>query len=151
MGRMHSSGKGKSRSYKPLERKAPTWLEYKPKEIEQIIVKLAKSGETPSRIGLHLRDQYGIPDVKAVLGKSITSILEDNNLLSEIPEDLMSLLRREVFLKKHLESNRHDEGAKRGMILTQSKTKRLIKYYKTVGKLKEDWKYDPKRIALIVE
>lgn len=151
MGRMHSKGKGRSRSYKPVERKAPAWLAYKPAEVEQIILKLGKAGETPSKIGLHLRDQYGIPDVKAALGKSISMILAENKLLAEIPEDLMSMLKKEVFLRKHLENNRHDEGAKRGMILTQSKTKRLVKYYKMTGKLAENWKYDPKRIALIVE
>ncbi len=151
MARMHSGKKGKARSYKPIDSTPKPWMKYKAAEIEKVIVKLAKAGETPSRIGLHLRDQYGIPDVKPVLKISITKVLEKNKLLSEIPEDLMAMLKKEVFLRKHLEANHKDEGAKRGLILAQAKAKRLIKYYKRSGKLSEKWKYDPKRIALLVE
>lgn len=151
MGRMHSGSKGKSKSYKPLVREAKSWTGYKPKEVEQIIVKLAKSGKTGSAIGLDLRDQYGIPDVKAFLGKKINQVLKEQELLAEIPEDLMSMLKNEVLLMKHLETNHKDQTAKRGLILAQSKAKRLAKYYKSNGRLPADWTYDRNRIALMVQ
>lgn len=151
MARMHSRDKGKSRSYKPIGRPVPTWVDFKPKEIEMLIVKLAKQGETASSIGTHLRDNYGIPDVKPILNKSISHVLSEKGLLPEIPYDVMSLLKKEVLLRKHLETNRKDEGAKRGLILTQSKTKRLVKYYRSNGRLPQNWKYDPKQIALLID
>jgi len=151
MARMHSGKKGKARSYKPLDRSPKSWMKYKPKEIELVIVKLAKQGESPSQIGMHLRDQYGIPDVQPALKKTITQVMEEQKVLPEIPEDLMAVLRKEVLLRKHLEHNHKDEGAKRGLILARSKTKRLVKYYKASGRLSEEWKYDPERIALLVE
>ena len=46
----------------------PTWLKQDIKEVEAIIVKLAKQGLAPGRIGLVLRDGYGIPKSK-LLGK----------------------------------------------------------------------------------
>lgn len=148
---MHSGAKGKSKSYKPLVREAKSWTGYTAKEVEQVIVKLAKTGKTGSIIGLELRDQYGVPDVKAMLGKTITKVLEEQKLLAEIPEDLMSVLKSEVLLMKHLESNHKDQTAKRGLILAQSKAKRLSKYYKAKGRLPADWTYDRKRIALLVQ
>ena len=151
MARMHSGKRGKAKSYKPAESSAAEWTSYKPKEIERIVIKLAKSGENPSKIGTHLRDQYGIPDVRPFLGKRITDIVKENNLLPEIPEDLMAILRKEVLLGKHLEHNAKDETAKRGLILARSKAGRLVKYYKKVGRLPADWKADPERIALMVE
>ncbi|MBR9704906.1 hypothetical protein GOV12_05825 [Candidatus Pacearchaeota archaeon] len=42
----------------------PVWLKYTKKEIEAIIVKLANKDMTAEKIGLTLRDQYGIPKVK---------------------------------------------------------------------------------------
>lgn len=151
MARMHSRDKGKSKSYKPIDRNVPAWVNFKPKEIEMLIVKLAKQGESASKIGAHLRDNYGIPDVKPILEKSITEVLKEKEMLPEIPDDVMSLLKKEVILRKHLEKNKKDEGAKRGLILTQSKTKRLVKYYRSNGRLPQNWKYDPKQIALLID
>ncbi|MBN2459552.1 30S ribosomal protein S15 [Candidatus Woesearchaeota archaeon] len=151
MTRMHSGAKGKSGSTKPSKKVVPSWLKYKPKEIELLIVKYAKEGKNPSQIGMYLRDEYGIPDVKVVTGKSITRILKDKNLLKEIPEDLMALIRRAVLLRKHLDDNKKDMSAKRGLILTESKIKRLTKYYKSTSRMPLEWKYDPKKIKLVVE
>ena len=46
------------------ELKKPTWLKYTKSEVEAIILKLAGKGLTAEKIGLTLRDQYGIPNVK---------------------------------------------------------------------------------------
>ncbi|MFH0869468.1 MAG: 30S ribosomal protein S15 [archaeon] len=151
MARKYSGARGKSRSTKPSKKMVPSWLQYKPKEIEMLIVKMAKEGINPSQIGLHLRDAYGIPDVQVTTGKKINQILKEKNLSKEIPEDLMALIRKAVLVRKHMGDNKGDMTAKRGLILTESKIKRLIKYYKSHGKLPMSWKYDPERIKLVVE
>lgn len=148
---MHTRGKGKSGSKKPLVKAKPSWLIYKPKEIELLIVKVAKEEKTPSQIGLALRDNYGIPDVVTITGKSITQILREKKLLPEIPEDLMALMRKSVNVGKHLEENRQDKTALRGLKLTNAKIQRLVKYYKLSGRLPIEWKYDTKSIRLYVE
>ena len=62
MARMHSRKRGKAGSKKPMKKVLPLWVRYKSKELELLIVKLAKEGKTPSQIGVILRDTYGIPD-----------------------------------------------------------------------------------------
>lgn len=148
---MHSRDKGKSRSTKPSKKVAPSWIKYKAKEVELLVVKYAKEGKSPSQIGIFLRDAYGIPDVKLVTKRSIGQILKEKKLLKEIPEDLMALIRKAVLIRKHLTENKKDMPAKRGLQLTESKIMRLTKFYKKTGKLPMTWKYDPARIKLLVE
>lgn len=151
MARMHSRAKGKSGSTKPVKKTQPSWLRYKAREVEMLIAKLGKEGKTASQIGLILRDTYGVPDVKTVTKKSVTGILIDKKLTHEIPEDLRALIRKAVFIRKHLEENHKDEPAKRGLRLTESKIGRLVKYYKESGKLQMTWKYDPKKASMYLE
>ena len=80
MARMHSRARGKSGSNKPVTTKIPSWLSYKPKEIELLIAKLRKEGRTSAQIGLYLRDNYGIPDVQLITKKKITKILNEKKL-----------------------------------------------------------------------
>jgi len=150
MARMYSGRKGKSGSTKPSKITRLSWVRYKPNEIELLIAKLAKEGKTSSQIGLFLRDVYGIPNIKQVIGKNVTTILKEKNILSKIPEDLMALIKRSITLKKHLESNKHDVPAKRGLELTESKIRKLVKYYKKTKKLEKDWKYDPDKIKILI-
>jgi len=150
MARMHSRKKGKSGSTKP-HKKSYTWMNYKPKEVELLILKLAKEGNKASKIGIILRDVYGIPDVKAITKKNISDILKEKNLLPELPENLTALLRRVIALQKHLEINKKDVVATRGLTLTESKIRRLVSYYKKSGRLPETWNYDPKRVNLLIE
>ena len=77
MAKMHSRKRGRSGSKKPLHKTKPSWLRMKEKELELLIVKLAKEGKSSSVIGLELRDSYGIPDVKTVTGKRIQEILKE--------------------------------------------------------------------------
>lgn len=148
---MYSRRKGKAGSKKPIKKTMPTWVRYKPKEVELLVLKLAKEGKTASQIGLFLRDSYGIPDVKKLTKKNITTILKEKKLLKEIPEDLMALIGKSVGVRKHLEENRKDQPAKRGLDITESKIRKLIKYYKKTGKLKEEFKYDPKKVEMFLE
>ncbi|MBU3941934.1 MAG: 30S ribosomal protein S15 [Nanoarchaeota archaeon] len=151
MARMYSGRKGKSGSTKPSKATKLSWIRYKPSEIELLIAKMAKEGKTSSQIGLFLRDVYGIPNIKQVIGKNVTTILKEKNLLSKIPEDLMALIKKSIELRKHLESNKHDMPAKRGLELTESKIRKLVKYYKKTKKLEKDWKYDQDKIRLLIE
>jgi small subunit ribosomal protein S15 len=148
---MHSGARGKSRSTKPSRKVIPGWLKYKPKEVELLVIKYAKEGKLPSQIGIYLRDEYGIPDIKTIVKKSISQILKEKNLTKEVPEDLMALIRKAVLIRKHLVENKHDMTARRGLILTESKIKRLTKYYRRTGRLLLNWKYDPEKIRLVVE
>ncbi len=147
---MHSRKKGKSGSKRPVVKTAPSWVRYSPKEVEMLVSKLAKSKTPISEIGLILRDSYGIPSVKLITKKSISKILQEKKLLPNIPEDLVNLLKKEIAVRKHMEENQKDETARRGLILTQSKLKRMVKYYKRTGRLPMDWTYDPEKIRLLV-
>ena len=151
MARMHSGAKGKAGSLKPESKSKPSWLRYSDKEIEMLIMKLAKEGLKPSQIGLHLRDSYGIPDVQFLTGKSITKILKEKGITGKVPESMQSLLKRTVALRKHLETNKHDFTAKRGLQLTESKIRRLVKYYKRAKMLPSDWAYNPENVRLYLE
>ena len=151
MARMYSRKKGKSGSKKPLSKSTPSWMTHKAKEVEMLVMKVAKEGKPASMIGLVLRDSYGIPDVKAVAGKSITMILKEKKLAPKIPEDLMALIKRAIAIRKHMEENKQDMTALRGLQLTESKIKRLVKYYKVIRKLPVDWKYDVKSVKLYAE
>ena len=151
MARMHSRKHGKSGSTNPTKKTVPSWIRYKAKEVEMLVVKLAKAGNKPSVIGSILKDNYGIPDTKLITKKSITQILSERELLSPIPEDLMALIKRSIAIRKHMELNKGDMGGLRGFQLTESKIRRLTKYYKKAKKLPVDWKYDPKRIALMLD
>lgn len=150
MARIYSKKRGKAGSTRPLKKGKITWLRYNKKEIEQLIIKLAKQEKRQSEIGIILRDTYGIPDVKRILNKKISVILKENKLQSELPEDLMNLIKREINIMKHLETNKKDMPAKRGLQLTESKINRLVKYYKKTGRLAKDWKYDREKAKLLV-
>ena len=69
MGRLHSKGKGISKSAIPYSRTPPSWLKVTPDQIVDQICKLAKKGATPSQIGVVLRDSHGVAQVKVVTGE----------------------------------------------------------------------------------
>lgn len=150
MARIHARRRGKSGSKKPPRTAPPAWVEYTAEEVEGLVVKLRKEGYSAAMIGTILRDQYGIPSVRLVTGKKITKILEENGLAPEIPEDLMALIRKAVNLRKHLEQHPKDKHSMRGLQLTESKIRRLVKYYRRTGKLPAKWRYDPEQAKLLV-
>ena len=148
---MHSRKRGKAGSTKPVRKSIPSWVRYKPKEAEMLITKLAKDGKTASEIGMILRDTYGIPDVRLLCKKKVSKIIQEKGIKQELPEDLTALIKKAVLIRKHLEENKKDEVAHRGLILTESKIKRLVKYYKKSRKLASEWKYEPERAGFFVE
>ncbi len=111
-------------------------------------MKLAREGHPPSLIGTILRDQYAIPLVKPITGKTITQILKGAGLAPTIPEDLDNLIRKATRLHTHLEKNRKDLHNKRALQLVEAKIHRLSEYYKRKGVLPENWKYKPRIASL---
>ena len=81
----------------------------------------------------------------------INKILEEKKLMKELPEDLIALMKRSIYIRKHLESNHKDMTAKRGLQLTDSKINRLIKYYKKAKKIPVEWKFDPSKLKMYIE
>lgn len=143
MARLYARKRGKSGSTRPVSKRPPAWCKYTPEEIETLIVKLGREGHAPSAIGNILRDQYGVPLVKPILGKSITQVLREANLAPSIPEDLNALLKKAERVRRHLEKNKKDYHNKRALTLIESKIHRLSKYYLRRGALPADWKYKP--------
>ena len=96
---------------------------------------------SPSEIGLAFRDEHSIPLVKPLVGKSVSRVLIENNIKSEMPEDLDRLVKKALGLQKHLKVHNSDSRNVRSLELIESKIHRLSRYYKRVGKLPKNWKY----------
>lgn len=152
MARMHARRKGKSGSTHLVDRKKhPDWSSLNPREVESHVIELSKQGKSTSQIGQVLRDQFAVPDVKLATGKSISKILESNNIKPEIPEDLRNLIGTALQLRKHLDTNRKDLENKRNLQLAESKIRRLAKYYHGQNRLPDGWKYSPEQAKLMFE
>jgi small subunit ribosomal protein S15 len=79
--------------------------------------------------------------VKPIINKTISDILDQNDLKSEIPEDLNNIVTKAVGLQKHLKSNKNDRRNIRSLELIEAKVHRLSMYYKKIGRIPENWKY----------
>jgi small subunit ribosomal protein S15 len=112
--------------------------------VEALVVRLAKEGNAPSRIGTILRDQHSIPLVKPIAGRTITKILRESQLAPSIPEDLGNLIRKAESLGLHLERNKKDLNNKRSLQIIEAKIYQLSRYYRRKGILSANWKYEPK-------
>jgi small subunit ribosomal protein S15 len=141
MGRLHTHNHGKAHSTRPIESKFSSWVKQDPKEIEELVIKYSKDGYTPSQIGIKLRDQHAIPLVKPIINKTISDILDQNDLKSEIPEDLNNIVTKAVGLQNHLKSNKNDRRNIRSLELIEAKVHRLSVYYKKIGRIPKNWKY----------
>ncbi len=155
MARVYSRKKGKSGSRKPMVKSAP-WVKerYKAQEVEDIIVRLAKKGHSSAEIGLILRDQYGIPSIKVKelhMTERIARIMKKHKAYPPFPEDMYNLLRKAVLLHAHMNKNKRDYTSKRGLQITESKIRRLAKYYKAQKAIPADFKYDYEKAKLLVK
>jgi small subunit ribosomal protein S15 len=147
---MHARRRGKSCSVRPYRKEAPAWSNKDIKGIEKIILDLRKEGASGSRIGLILRDRYGVPDVKLATGRRIGTILRENKVGSEIPEDLRDLMKKALGLRKHINENKKDLHNKRQLQLIESKIRRLVKYYTSSKKLPKDFTYKPENAEILL-
>jgi small subunit ribosomal protein S15 len=145
---MHTRKKGKSRSRKPLA--TAKWVKVSKEKITEILEKLAKEGVPPAKMGLMLRDQYGVPSVKAVLGKSLDAFLKEKQLQPKYPQDLIDLIKKAVAMRRHLKVNKKDTLNRMHLHNVESKVNRLVRYYRG-KKLPANWKYVPEEAVLLVK
>ena len=149
MARMHARRKGRSGSSPQIREKNPGWA-LKQKDVESKIVELSSEGKSTSQIGIELRDVHGVPSVKLATGKSISKILKEKDMLSQLPEDLTNLMRKAVRLGEHLKINNKDVHNTRALRLTEAKILRLVKYYRSTNILDDEWKYSLSNAKLLV-
>ncbi|RMF32077.1 MAG: 30S ribosomal protein S15, partial [Candidatus Nitrosothermus koennekii] len=109
MARTHAHRKGKSHSIRPVKPDL-SFVTMDKDQIIDLIVKFGKEGLSASEIGIRLRDEYGIPLVKPIVGKSISEILEENGIKGEFPEDLSNLLKKALRLQQHLREHPTDRN-----------------------------------------
>ena len=96
---------------------------------------------TPSQIGLALRDDYAVPLVKPLLGKSLGQALKEAGVSPHIPQDLRDLIERAARVQKHLQTHKSDRKNVHSLELVEAKIYRLAKYYKEKGLLPSGFKY----------
>jgi small subunit ribosomal protein S15 len=141
MARIHSHRHGKSHQTRPTNKGVPSWVSISPEEVARITLKLAKDGMSPSQIGMALRDDYGVPLAKPMLGKSVGEILSEGNAAPKVPQDLQDLIDRAQRVQKHLQSNKSDRKNVHSLELVEAKIYRLSKYYKGKGILPNNFRY----------
>jgi small subunit ribosomal protein S15 len=145
---MPKKEKGKSHSTRPVSKRPPSWCRYQPEEVEAFVIRLAKEGNSLSKIGTILRDQYAIPLVKPLTGKSISDILKIAEMAPSMPEDLGNLVKKAQRLAVHMDKNKKDLHNKRSMQVIEARIHKLSRYYKREGVLPKNWKYKA-RVASI--
>lgn len=151
MAKLHSKKKGKSGSNPPKEKGSPEWCPYSREEVEEIIRRLAREGIPPARIGLILRDQYSVPLVGRVLGMSMRTFLEKEDMQLKFPEDLLALIKTAVGMREHLKKNGTDVHNRKKLKDVESKIHRISRYYSRKGRVPAGWKYDPETAALLIK
>ena len=141
MARIHSHRHGKSHQTRPPSKSTPIWVTTTADDARTAALKLAKEGLSPSRIGQTLRDDYGVPLVKPLLGKSLGKVLAEGKAAPKVPQDLQDLIERARRVQKHLQSHKSDRKNVHSLELGEAKIYRLSKYYKEKGVLPSDFKY----------
>lgn len=141
MARIHSHRHGKSHQIRPPSRSTPVWVTTTPDEARSAVLKLAKEGLSPSRIGQTLRDDYGVPLLKPLMGKSLGRVLAEGKVAPKVPQDLQDLIERAKRIQRHLQEHRSDRKNVHSLELVEAKIYRLSKYYKEKGLLPSDFKY----------
>ncbi len=151
MARLHSKKKGKSGTKRPKSNVAPEWSPLKPAELREVILKMAREGATPARIGLTLRDQHGVANARAQLGVSLKAFLKKEKALGEYPEDLLNLIKKAVRMSGHIKASKNDVHNQVKLGHVESKIQRLAKYYSSKGMIPAGWRYDREKAALLVK
>ncbi|MCL4376589.1 30S ribosomal protein S15 [Candidatus Parvarchaeota archaeon] len=129
----------------------PHWLNYKQEEVEQLIINKSQKGLTKSEIGTVLKDQYGIPSVKDITKKSISTILKSRGIQEQLPEDLIALYKKAVKLHMHVDKMKKDKHSIRSLVVLENRIKKLIKYYKQTKVLPKEYEYSLESARLVVK
>ncbi|MDE1825843.1 MAG: 30S ribosomal protein S15 [Candidatus Micrarchaeota archaeon] len=153
MARMHTGGHGKAKSRKPEVEigTRPQDLELTNGQIEEIIVGYAKQNMHQAQIGQALKDMHGVKYVKQVFGKRLGAILKAKGFATGFPQDFLDLIRKAVTMRSHLAKNHRDTYNNTRLKRVESKIWRLTKYYKSAGRIPQEWKYEPERAALLIK
>jgi small subunit ribosomal protein S15 len=149
MARLHTRRHGRSKSRKPADIGTQGGAEAS--KVEEAIVAYAKQGIKPALIGQRLKEEHKVGYLKPVLGKRLSAFLEEHGFKSEIPPDMLDLMRKAVNMRKHIGAERKDVHNITKLHLVESKILRLSKYYRSTGRLPGNWKYDPEKAALIIK
>tara|TARA_Y100000310_G_C20055299_1_gene522458 strand:+ start:131 stop:469 length:339 start_codon:yes stop_codon:yes gene_type:complete len=104
----------------------PAWVKMKEPELKKIIAELAEKN-SPSKVGIILRDQYGIPTTK-IFGKKLGAYLKEIGI--DKKEDLENAEKKLKALQEHLKKNITDRKAKHKLQKSQSRVNILKRYYK---------------------
>lgn len=113
----------KTKTAKKIEK--PVWLKYTKDEVEAIILKLADKGLTTEKIGLVLRDQYGIPKVK-IYDIKISKILKEKQKYQE-PTNINLKTKLQKIID-HYKKNKQDKNSERSLMITKAKLKKRDDY-----------------------
>lgn len=151
MARLHSKKKGKAGTKRPKTTDVPEWTGLKKAEMEDIILKMSREGVPPAKIGIALRDQHGVANLRAQLGMTLRAFLMKEKAAGEYPEDLLNLIRKAVRMSGHIKSSRKDTHNRVKLGHVESKIQRLVKYYSSKGMLPAGWKYDREKASLLVK
>jgi len=103
----------------------PVWLKYTEAEVRAIILKLAEKGLTTEKIGLVLRDQYGIPKAK-LYDLKIGKVLKEKDSFKE--PSLINLEKKSDKIFNHYKKNKQDKKAERSLMITKAKLKKTKDY-----------------------
>lgn len=116
---MAKSKKQENKSEKPV------WLKYTAEEVKGIILKLGNKGMTAEKIGLALRDQYGIPRVK-LYDLKIRKVLQEKDKYQD--PDVHNLKKRLDKVIEHYKKNKGDKKAEHTLISTRAQLKKREEY-----------------------
>lgn len=90
----------------------PSWIKIKSAELDNIVIELARNGESPAKIGLVLRDRHGIPKSK-LISKKISGILKEKDIaFKKEAESMQETIEK---IQKHIEKNKQDNTAKKSL------------------------------------
>lgn len=103
----------------------PVWLKYTEEEVKAIILKLANKGLTSEKIGLVLRDQYGIPKVK-IYNIKIKKVLEEHKKYQD--PNVLNLIANTERIEAHYLKNKQDKKSHRSLIISKAKLKKREDY-----------------------
>jgi len=151
MARLHSKKKGKAGTKRPKSLVVPEWAGMKKSDIEEAILKMARERVPAAKIGLVMRDQHAIPNLRAILGMSLMQFLKKEKAVGEYPEDMLALIKKAMRVAGHIRTSKNDVHNSVKLSHLESKIHRLAKYYSSKGMLPEGWRYDREKAALLVK
>ncbi len=90
MARMHARKRGQASSTRPYRNQPPEWMPYDKDFVVKKVEELRRQGQSSAMIGVILRDQYGISNVKEVFSTKMNKIVEDLNLQPKYPMTVLT-------------------------------------------------------------